>query len=208
MEEFWESKFKKIQTMWGLEPSDSAIKACNLFKEKQIHDILIPGVGYGRNAKIFIDSGIKVTGIEISESAIKLARETCKLDFCIHHGSVTQMPFDNKQYEGVFCYALIHLLNKFERKRFIRNCFNQLLPNGYMVFVAVSKKASMFGNGRQLSKNRFEITKGLKVYFYDLESATEEFKDYGIIDIQEFDEPIKHMDNEPPLKCMLITCKK
>lgn len=208
MEEFWESKFKEIQTMWGLEPSDSAIKTCNLFKEKQIHDILIPGVGYGRNAKIFIESGIKVTGIEISESAIKLARETCKLDFRIHHGSVTQMPFDNKQYEGVFCYALIHLLNKFERKRFIRNCFNQLLPNGYMIFVAVSKKASMFGNGRQLSKNRFEITKGLNVYFYDLESATEEFKDYGIIDIQEFDEPIKHMDNEPPLKFILITCKK
>jgi 2-polyprenyl-3-methyl-5-hydroxy-6-metoxy-1,4-benzoquinol methylase len=208
MGEFWETKFQEINTMWGLEPSDSAIKTCDLFNEHHIHDILIPGVGYGRNAKIFIEAGINVTGIEISESAIKLARKTCKLDFPIHHGSVTQMPFENKKFDGIFCYALIHLLNKFERKKLIKNCFNQLSLNGYMIFVAVSKKASMFGNGRQLSKNRFEITKGLNVYFYDLDYATTEFNDYGLIDIQEFDEPIKHMDNEQPLKCILVTCKK
>lgn len=208
MDEFWDTKFQEVQTMWGFEPSDSAINTCKLFKEQQIQDVLIPGVGYGRNAKVFIDNGINVTGIEISKSAIQLARETCNLDFPIHHGSVTQMPFDNSKYEGIYCYALIHLLNKSERKIFISNCFKQLLLNGYMIFVAVSIKASMYGNGRQLSNNRFEITKGLNVYFYDLDSAISEFKDYGLIGVQEFDEPIKHIDNEPPLKCIMITCKK
>jgi SAM-dependent methyltransferase len=208
MKEFWENKFQEIQTMWGLESSDSAIQTSLFFKNNHIGDVLIPGVGYGRNAKAFIDNGIQVTGIEISDSAIKLAKDTFNLDFRIYSGSVTRMPFDDNIYDGIYCYALIHLFNKFERKRFIQNCYNQLRSNGYMIFVAVSVKAGMYGKGRRLSKNRFELSKGLNVYFYDLDSAAIEFKNFGLIDVREYDEPIKQLNNEPPLKCILITCKK
>jgi len=41
-----------------------------------------------------------------------------------------------------------------------------------------------------------------------METATEEFKNYGLIDVKEFDEPIKHMENEPPIKFLMITCQK
>ena len=208
MTEFWENKFREVKTMWGMDPSDSAILTNDFFQEQQIRNILIPGVGYGRNAHIFLQSGIKVTGIEISEYAINMAKTEYNLDFPIYHGSVTDMPYDNKLYDGIFCYALIHLLNKPERKRFIQNCYNQLKFNGYMIFTVVSKNASMFGNGRLLSKNRYEIMKGLRVFFYDSESVIHEFKDYGLIDFKEIDEPIKHMDNEPPLKCIYVKCKK
>jgi hypothetical protein len=40
---------------------------------------LIPGIGYGRNAKLFIDNGLKVTGIEIADSAISIADSNGKL---------------------------------------------------------------------------------------------------------------------------------
>ena len=208
MTEFWDIKFKDQKTTWGFEPSDSAIFTRDFFLANQVKDILIPGIGYGRNAKIFHDNGIKVTGIEISKSAIDMAKEENGLDLNIYHGSVTDMPFDNKSYDGIFCYALIHLLNKQERKKFIQNCYNQLSPNGYMIFTVVSKKASMFGNGKQLSSDRYELMKGLKVFFYDSKTVRQEFKDYGLIDFKELDEPIKHMDNEPPLKCILVKCRK
>lgn len=208
MNEYWESKFREIDTMWGFEPADSAIQASDFFKLHGVQNILIPGIGYGRNAKIFVDKRIKVTGIEISESAIKIAKDKNNLDFLIYHGSVMQMPFDNIKYDGIFCYALIHLLNKRERKQFLKSCFNQLQMDGFMIFVAVSKKANMYGNGKQISKDRFELMKGLNVYFYDLETAQNEFKDFGLMDIQEIDEPIKHMDNQPPLKCIMIKCQR
>ncbi len=132
MSDFWDQKFNEVKTMWGLQPSDSAIIAKDFFLKYQIHDILIPGVGYGRNANIFLQNGIQVTGIEISEFAISLAKSELQLEFPIYQGSVNDMPYDNKQYEGIFCYALIHLLNKRERKQLIKNCFNQLQNNGYM----------------------------------------------------------------------------
>ncbi|KUO78787.1 MAG: methyltransferase [Desulfosporosinus sp. BRH_c37] len=193
--------------MWGFEPSDSAILTKDFFLEKEVKDLLIPGIGYGRNAKVFMDNGIKVTGIEISETAIDLARQS-GLDISIYHGSVTDMPFDNKFYDGIFCYALIHLLNNRERKKFIQDCYSQLKPNEYMIFTTVSKKAPMFGKGNQLSKDRFETMKGVKIFFYDSDSVKREFGNYGLVDISEIDEPNKNMENKPPVNFIIVKCKK
>ncbi|MFB6318621.1 class I SAM-dependent methyltransferase [Saccharicrinis sp. FJH54] len=208
MEDFWESMFKKEKTTWGFEPSDSAILSKDFFLKKRAKEILIPGIGYGRNARIFCENGINVTGIELSETAIDLAKSTNKLNITIHEGSVTDMPFDAKVYDGIFCYALIHLLNQNERRKFLKDCFLQLKPNGYMIFTVVSKKASMYGKGKQLSKDRFEVMKGVSVFFYDAASVNREFGKYGLVECSEIDEPIKHMENEPALKCILVKCKK
>ena len=66
MTEFWEEAFKDKQEMWGLNPSKSTVLTKDFFVEQKIKNILIPGIGYGRNAKIFVDIGMNVTGIEIS----------------------------------------------------------------------------------------------------------------------------------------------
>ncbi|MBT3209953.1 MAG: class I SAM-dependent methyltransferase [Bacteroidetes bacterium] len=208
MSEFWEEIFKSEKMIWGQEPANSAILIKDFFLEHNVSDILIPGFGYGRNAKVFCDNGINVTGIEISKSAIELAQKYVSKDIQIYCGSVTEMPFDKKKYEGIFCYSLIHLLNKYERKIFILNCYNQLSPDGYMFFVVVSKKSNLFGEGEKLSKDRFKIQNGLKVFFYDEKSIKQEFFDFGLISFEEIDEPIKHIENEPPLECFLIKCQR
>ncbi|MFL0195705.1 class I SAM-dependent methyltransferase [Clostridium sp. WILCCON 0269] len=207
MTEFWESSFIENQMMWGFEPSDSAILTKDFFLEKKVKDILIPGIGYGRNARVFIDNGINVTGIEISKTAIDLARQN-GLNISIFHGSVNDMPFDNKLYDGIFCYALIHLLNNREREKFIKDCYNQLKPNGYMIFTAISKEAPMFGKGKQLSKDYFEIMEGLKMFFYDSDSIKQEFGKYGLIESWKIAEPHKNMENKPPFKFIMVKCEK
>ena len=111
MTELWEAVFIDKQTIWGLEPTLSAVLARDTFVRSGVKDVLIPGVGYGRNAKPFLESGMTVTGIEISETAITLARSQLGLDFPIYHGSVSNMPFDARQYDGIFCYGLIYLLD-------------------------------------------------------------------------------------------------
>jgi SAM-dependent methyltransferase len=205
--EFWESSFIEKQTMWGDEPTDSAILTKDFFLEKNVKDILIPGIGYGRNAKEFLDSGIKVTGIEISKTAIELARQK-GLDIPIFHGSVTDMPFDNKLYDGIFSFALLHLLNKSEREKFIKDCYDLLKPNGYMIFTTVSKKAPMFGKGKQLDKDYFEIMDGVKMFFYDSNSIKQDFGKYGLVEFSEIDEPNKGAKNKPPINFIFVKCKK
>jgi len=197
--EFWESSFIEKQEMWGFEPSKSAVLTRDFFVQHSIGNILIPGIGYGRNAQIFRDSGITVTGIEISKTAIDMARKHYGNGMKIHHGSVTDMPFDNNIYDGIFCYALIHLLNSDERVKLISDCYQQLSDNGYMVFTVISKEAHTYGKGRFISKDRYEIFEGVKMFFYDRTSIREEFSNAGLVDIAEITEHFPFF---------LITCKK
>ena len=207
MREYWEAKFKDGGLMWDFLPSDSAVRSLDIFRSNKLNRILIPGFGYGRNARIFIENGFDVTGIEISESAIGLARAN-GMNCIIHHGPVTSMPFDDNLYDGIFCYALIHLLNKKERKSFLKSCFNQLKDNGLMIFVVASTETSMFGTGKKLSNNRFKMSDGLNVYFYDNQSISREFSPYGLIYYEPIEEPVKFMTNQSPIKLMFVKCRK
>lgn len=208
MTEFWESSFRDKQTMWGFEPADSAIDTASLFQHYGLKKILIPGFGYGRNAKIFIDSGCDVTGIEISETAIDLARKHYGDNIKVFHGSVGAMPFDEESYDGIFCYALIHLLDEKERAKLISDCYNQLRPGGYMVFVTISTSDSAYGNGECLSKDRFLTRHGVNLFFYNQESITSEFGEYGLLETKEIEEPAKNVENRPAQKFWQIVCKK
>lgn len=197
--EFWEAAFIEKQEMWGFEPSASAVMTKDFFVQNSVKNVLIPGFGYGRNAQIFKDAGMAVTGIEISKTAIDMARKHYGADTTIYHGSVTEMPFDTSQYDGIFCYALIHLLNSRERAKLIHDCYHQLSENGYMVFVVISKEANTYGKGKFISKNRYEVFDGVKMFFYDNASIRAEFDQYGLFEIVEVQE------NYP---FFLIKCRK
>lgn len=208
MSEFWDEMFRKIGSVWTFEPTDSALQTSNLFASEKIRNVLIPGIGFGRNAKPFLEKGMDVTGIEISETAIRLAREN-GLKIPIYHGSVTEMPFDDSVYDGIYCYALIHLLNQNERRKFLKNCSDQLRGGGLMVFITVSKGyTKLYENGKPISKDRFRIQNGLDVFFYDPETIVKEFGRFGLVEYTEIEEPVKHMPTEEPMKFWMVVCRK
>jgi SAM-dependent methyltransferase len=186
--EFWETAFLEKEEMWGFEPAKSAVLTRDFFVQQGVKNVLIPGIGYGRNAQVFRKSGMAVTGIEISQTAITMARKHYGPDLTIHHGSVTDMPFDDGRYEGIFCYALVHLLDGDERAKLIRDCYRQLAEGGYMVFTAISKAAPTYGKGTCLGPDRYELVPGAKLYFYDQESTSAEFGPAGLVEITEVSE--------------------
>ena len=204
MPEFWEAIFKSNERMWGEHPTENALMVLDLMKKHKVENILIPGFGYGRNAKVFYDNGIEVTGIEISKTAIQRARKYFGDVVTIHHGSVSNMPYGNMQYQSIYCYSLIHLLNTADRKKLIADCYAQLKPNGIMVFVALSTNDKRFGLGDELEKNTFHLPQGLNLYFYDEASIQAEFGDYHIIEATEINEP----QENPNEKLWMVVCVK
>lgn len=207
MENFWEELFSQNEYLWDFYPSDSALIAKDIFLKNKFKKILIPGIGYGRNAKPFYDSGFDITGIEISRSAIEMARKK-DFNFKIHQGSLTEMPFDNDKYDGIFCYSTLHLFNKTERVEILEKCFKQLNKNGLMFFNIVSIDALNDFTGDLIDKNTLKLESGVNVFFYDLESIENEFNKYNILSIEQIDEPIKHMKDQKPLHCYNVICKK
>lgn len=199
MTEFWEEAFKDNHEMWGVNPTASAIKSAETFRKKGLKDVLIPGIGYGRNAKPFIDYEMTVSGVEISETAIKLAGKHYGSSIKIYHGSVLDMPYDNSRYDGIFCHALIHLLDGEERKKLIVDCYNQLRENGLMFFTAITKQSPTYGQGKLIGKDRYEQFGGVNMFFYDENSIKNEFAAYGLYQVDEI------IENYP---FYLIQCKK
>lgn len=205
MAELWETHFAQKQLIWGSEPTESAQLASDYFAQLGIKDVLIPGVGYGRNAKGFLAHGMTVTGIEISETAISLAKSQLGLEIPIHHGSVTDMPFDNKQYDGIFCYGLIYLLNPAQRAKLINDCFGQLRSSGCMIFTVISKTASFYGEGIQLGDDWFERGPGLQMFYYDAASIQREFGAHGLVEFSAINEPMPGGQTFPFFN---VICKK
>jgi len=68
-----------------------------------------------------------------------------------------------------------------------------------MILTAISKKAPTYGMGNFISKDRYEIHKGVKMYFYDRDTIHKEFEKVGLFEIIEINE------NQP---FFLIKCKK
>ncbi|WP_421898480.1 class I SAM-dependent methyltransferase [Marinoscillum sp.] len=199
MTEFWEEAFRDKREMWGLEPAKSSVLTSEFFVRNGVQTVLIPGIGYGRNAGVFREKGMSVTGIEISETAIDLAKQHFGNDLTILNGSVTEMPLDTNLYDGIFCYALIHLLNKNERLNLIKACYDQLTDHGVMVFTAITKQAQTYGEGTRIGTDRFEMFGGVKMFFYDEETIKKEFAGSGLFEITEVNE------NYP---FYLIKCRK
>ena len=197
--EFWETNFVEKQEMWGLEPVHSAILAKHFFLAENVKSVLVPGYGYGRNAQVFKDAGMTITGIEISKTAIEMAQKHYGNETIVYHGSVTDMPFDNQLYDGIFCYGLIHLLDENERQKLIQNCYNQLREGGSMIFGMISKEAHTYGTGKFISKDRYELVEGAKIYFYDEESIRTEFGCVGLFEI------LKVAENMP---FYFVKCRK
>ena len=64
MTEFWEKAITEKQLTWGVEPAKSAIFASDYFARMGVKDVLIPGVGYDRNARAFLAHRIRTTFME------------------------------------------------------------------------------------------------------------------------------------------------
>lgn len=74
-----------------------------------------------------------------------------------------------------------------------------LSKNGYMVFTVISKEAPIYGQGKLLGKDRYEMFGGVKLFFYDRGSIQAEFDQAGLFEISEVSE------NYP---FFLIICRK
>lgn len=191
MNSFWEERFCEEGKIWGENPSRTAEYAITLFKKYPVRTILIPGSGYGRNAEAFAREGFDVTGIEISPTAVALARQNSeKIQY--FEGSVDNMPFDDCQYDAIYCFNVLHLFLKDPRQIFLKRCRDQLKKGGLMFFVVFSDREPSFCTGRMVEENTFESKPGRAVHYYSREDLISEFDGLEILKEGMIEDPEDH----------------
>jgi len=181
MENYWNGRFNKENHVWGERASKTAYYALDLFEERDIQNILVLGAGYGRNTKLFSSNNYDVVGIEISDVAFNLAKEfDPKTKF--YNGNVMEMPYDNKIYDAIYSFNLLHLFREEDREVFLNKCSNKLKEGGLIFITAFSDQEDSFGKGKEVEKNTFESKPGRPVHYFSEEDLINQFENFTIIE--------------------------
>jgi len=194
--EYWDKRFVDGGKIWGDEPSKTAIYALELFKKHKLNSILVPGVGYGRNTKLFTDANLNVVGIEVSESAINIAKNfNPKTQF--FQGSVLDMPFNDENYDGIYSCNVLHLFLNNDRISFLKKCYKQMRAKGFAFFVVFSDNESSFGKGKRVEENTYESKPWRPVHYFTENDLKEHFKDFSVVESGEIEDTENHGELGP-----------
>jgi ubiquinone/menaquinone biosynthesis C-methylase UbiE len=99
--------------------------------------ILEAGCGPGRDSKFFADHGLKVTGVDLSEKLLEIARIAAPTTEFIKQ-DLRKLDFQDESFAGIWaCASLIHLKRN-EIPSVLSDFYRFLKPNG-LLFVHVKK---------------------------------------------------------------------
>lgn len=95
------------------EPSPLAKELLKMLGKESGNKILEVGIGNGRDSIFFAANGNKVTGIDIVENAVEMAKKNAKtagfehkIDFRI--GNAEKLEFRDNSFDGVYSVSVLH----------------------------------------------------------------------------------------------------
>lgn len=146
---------------------------------------LVLGCGTGRNSIYLTKKGFNVTGIDISETAIKYAKENAKkedvnIDFIV--ADATDLSFlGDKEFDFILDWANLHGIEKEKRNQYINQIVKHCKTSGKFILRCFSKheldkdfvESSVTGDKVSLF-SREDIDKLFSKYFKILETNRSE----------------------------------
>lgn len=109
-----------------------------LFDENKVKEILDLACGTGHHSIFFAKSGYEVTGVDLSEKMLQIARKNARgvsgVRF-VKAGFLDVYPKLKDKFDAVICLgnSLPHLLSKKELKKTLQNVYNLLNPGGIFI---------------------------------------------------------------------------
>ena len=168
----WEASFSNKSDMFGLEPSNAAIKSLKIFKEKNIKNIIELGAGLGRDTIFFAQNSISVEALDYSPSAIKIIKDKANKNGLLNFVSTKifdirkKLPFANNTIDGCFSHMLYCMaLSNFDIENLNREIYRVLKPGGINIYTARHIDDGDYKNGIHIGEDLYE-NDGFIVHFF------------------------------------------
>jgi SAM-dependent methyltransferase len=198
---YWDERYSEEAAIWGALPSRTVVKADTLFRECGAESILIPGCGYGRNANYFEKRGYSVTGVDLSERAIVMARRlNPRVEFI--RGSFFDIDFADGSFDAGYCYNFLQYLLEPERKLFVKRVFDLLRGGGLLYLTVFSEEEKGFGSGHRVEDATFEALPGRPVHYFSRNDLIDCFVTQTVIEEGTFEESEDHTPKGPHIHYM------
>lgn len=153
--EYWNQYYEKSGLGMG-KPSRFALDMLQYMqKGKNLLDL---GCGNGRDSIFFVESGLRVTGIDASEKAIELLNQyydKAENVIFICDDFVTSKALYQQQYDYCYSRFTIHAIDEKQELELLENVYNALKEEGRFFIEARSIHDDICGMGMQVGKHEY-----------------------------------------------------
>jgi ubiquinone/menaquinone biosynthesis C-methylase UbiE len=145
--EYWDSAYQSGDfEHWELaypSPELAALAAAKMIrKDARILDV---GCGGGRDAIFMAQCGFSVIGVDISVAALRIAErraEEAYIEVDWRHGSVLDLPVEDKTIDLVTDRGLFHVIEDVDRPKYSSEVHRVLKPGGRAVIRGASRESA------------------------------------------------------------------
>lgn len=190
-ESYWDEYYRKhfaddsgrteLPSLFAKDMCEKYMKSGNMLVEL--------GCGNGRDSLYFATEGLNVTGIDMSEVAIrKLQNKNTDRCIFICDDFVNAQAIYQIQYDYCYSRFTLHAINQEQEILILKKAYDMLKPEGYLFIEARSIHDYKYGQGQAVEKNAY-IYDGHYRRFIDPLQLKFELENIGfhIIDMQESD---------------------
>ena len=180
--------------MFGLDPSLSAKKALELFKEKNIHKIVEIGAGLGRDTLFFAKNLIHTTALDYSPSGIDIINQKTKKNNLSNYISTKvfdvrqKLPFEDNSIEACYSHMLYCMaLTTSDLKKLNNEILRILKPGGINIYTVRHTNDGDFQNGVHIGEDLYE-NDGFIVHYFSEDKVNSLLNGFKNISIEKFEE--------------------
>ena len=190
----WEKNFSNKPEMFGLEPSISAKKALNFFKEKKINSIIELGAGLGRDSIFFAKNNIKIQALDYSSSGIKIINHKIKKNNLSNYISTKlfdvreKLPFKDNSVDACYSHMLYCMALTTADLQILNNEIHRILkPNGLNIYTVRHTNDGDYKNGKHKGEDLYE-NDGFIVHYFSEEKINSLLNGFKNITLEKFEE--------------------
>ncbi len=192
--EHWEINFSNKPEMFGIEPSISAIKALEIFKEKKINNLIELGAGLGRDSIFFAKNNIKTKALDYSSSGIKMINHKIRKSNLSNFISTKlfdirkALPFEDNSIEACYSHMLYCMALTTNDLEKLNNEIQRILkPGGINIYTVRHTNDGDFKNGNHIGEDLYE-NDGFIVHYFSKEKITSLLNGFKNIYLEKFEE--------------------
>lgn len=143
---YWESAYESEEYKhWEFSyPSPEVVALAAAQVPRRNARILDVGCGGGIDAIFLAQCGYRVTGVDISEADLRIAKRRAKkahVEVNWHRGNVLNLPIADEYIDFVTDRGLFHLIEDNDRTRYASELFRVLKNNGRVMIRGASKES-------------------------------------------------------------------
>ena len=190
----WEKNFSNKPEMFGLEPSISAKKALNFFKEKKINNIIELGAGLGRDSIFFAKNNLKIQALDYSSSGIEIINHKIKKDNLSNYISTKlfdvreKLPFKDNSIDACYSHMLYCMALTIADLQKLNNEIHRILkPNGLNIYTVRHTNDGDYKNGKHIGEDLYE-NDGFIVHYFSEGKVNSLLNGFKNITLEKFEE--------------------